>query len=307
MKKFFVGVIALSLVCGLAACGSENSSTSSRATTSTTTTTATSEEIITTTATTTTITATTSTSSPTYDDGLEFIGENTLDDGTVLKGYMYDDDCALMQVYFINNDPKTNMLNFCTLVKNAEDNLSSVDNKPSSISWWVFCEEDLVFTIEKSKQNDGTYFSQLGAIWYNDEYKKACENIEYEDFENDTDTTKEISYPTVYEDDNVTIQFYGIGKDEYGNKDSVIFYVKNKNNYEITIQCSSISLDGIQIDGSHSMSDEVAPLSKAKVYASYRSGIDNKNPSSISGVLHIIDFSGEHFDSYEATFVNVKI
>lgn len=122
-----------------------------------------------------------------------------------------------------------------------------------------------------------------------------------------TTTAAPITYPVLYEDDNVKISFYEIGKDTYGYEDSVIFYVENKNDFEITIQCSSISLDGIQIDGSHTMSDEVAPLSKAKVYACYRNGIDNKNPLTITGVLRIIDFSDEHFDTYDAQFVNVSV
>ena len=41
MKKFIAGVIALSLVCGMSACGSGDSSSSSENTTATTTTTTT--------------------------------------------------------------------------------------------------------------------------------------------------------------------------------------------------------------------------------------------------------------------------
>lgn len=58
MKKFIAGVITLSLVCGMSACGGGDSSSSSENTTATTTTTTTSEE---TTTTTTTAEATTST------------------------------------------------------------------------------------------------------------------------------------------------------------------------------------------------------------------------------------------------------
>ena len=56
------------------------------------------------------------------------------------------------------------------------------------------------------------------------------------------------------------------------------------------------------------MSDDVAPKSTAKVYARYHESIENENPSRISGNLKIIDFnySNSHFDTYDATFVNVK-
>lgn len=113
---------------------------------------------------------------------------------------------------------------------------------------------------------------------------------------------------TVYEDNNVKIEFDSIGKDEYNYDDAVIFKVTNKQNFQITIQCDSIALDGIQIDGRPTMSDEIAPKSTGKIYASYDEGsITNISPSKISGVLRIIDFGDdEHFDSYDATFVNIK-
>lgn len=115
-------------------------------------------------------------------------------------------------------------------------------------------------------------------------------------------------YPTVYEDENVKIQYYEVGS-YMGHYDSVIFRVTNKRDFQITIQCDSISLDGIQIDGNPTMSDEVAPKSTAKVYARYHDGVDNKSPTKISGNLRVIDFdyNNKHFDSYDATFVNIAI
>ena len=122
--------------------------------------------------------------------------------------------------------------------------------------------------------------------------------------DSETAEPETINYPLVYEDDNVKIEYCGI--EEWYYSECVVFCVTNKNDFEITIQCSSISLDGIQIDGDPTMSDEVAPQSKAKVYAKYDS-IENKEPTSISGVLRVIDFSRDNFDSYDATFVNVEI
>lgn len=65
MKKFIAGVIALSLVCGMSACGSGDSSSSSESTTATTTTTTTSEETTTTTTTAETTTTTEETTTTT--------------------------------------------------------------------------------------------------------------------------------------------------------------------------------------------------------------------------------------------------
>ena len=114
---------------------------------------------------------------------------------------------------------------------------------------------------------------------------------------------------TVYEDSNVKIEYYDIIKGyPYDWYDSVCFTVTNKRDFQITIQCDSIALDGVQIDGHPSISDEVAPKSTGKIYVKYSDGITNISPSKISGNLRIIDFNydNKHFDSYDATFVNVK-
>lgn len=115
---------------------------------------------------------------------------------------------------------------------------------------------------------------------------------------------------TVYEDSNVKIEYYDIIKGyPYDWYDSVCFTVTNKRDFQITIQCDSIALDGVQIDGDPSMSDKISPKSIGKIYASYDEGsITNINPSKISGNLRVIDFNydNKHFDSYDATFVNVK-
>lgn len=141
------------------------------------------------------------------------------------------------------------------------------------------------------------------------EYKIKFSSVKVE---NKTYTLSEFTEPvpnTLYEDDNVKISFAGIRTGYlYSSYDSVCFTVTNKCDFQITIQCDSISLDGIQIDGNPTMSDDVAPKSTAKVYARYHESIENENPSRISGNLKIIDFnySNSHFDTYDATFVNVK-
>jgi len=110
----------------------------------------------------------------------------------------------------------------------------------------------------------------------------------------------------IFEDNNVKINYLQIGIDFFN--DAVIFWVENKTDYVLTIQCDTLSLDGIVIDGNSTMSDDVAPKSKGKVYTAYSDGITNKNPSFISGQLRIIDFSRELFDfSYDAKFINIVL
>ena len=296
MKKI---IITLLLIAGLSACGASEGPSSVAETTTTTTAT---EE-------TTTTTTVTTTETPTLDDSesnIEYVGEKTYDDGTVVKLYLYNENIYLSEVYLYNDDPNDSINKFTAIAATAEVNLENASTKPDYFIWRVYNNDNLVFIATSVLGDDGTYSpSPSGIVWYDDDFEKAADNLNTPDTTIDDDEFE--TYPTVYEDDNVTIKFCGIGKDYYDIDDSVIFYVENKNDFEITIQCSSISLDGIQIDGDPVMSDEVAPLSKAKVYASFESGIDNKNPSFISGVLSVIDWSTEHFMPYNATFRNVDV
>lgn len=108
----------------------------------------------------------------------------------------------------------------------------------------------------------------------------------------------------VYEDDNVKINYYKIGKSS--TMDSVIFKVENKTDVVVTIQCESLALDGETIDGSNICSDDISPQSKGNAYVIYNT-ITNRDPSYISGQLRVIDFSRELFNSYDVSFVNVGV
>lgn len=296
MKKI---IITLLLVAGLSACGASEGP-SSVAETTTTTTTATEE-------TTTTTTATTTTETPTLDDSesnIEYVGEKTYDDGTRVEAYSSGDDEIMYVMYVQSDDPQTNLKSFVNTVSIIESNFEERNDKPSQLNWWLFHDNDAILNLVTNLNDDGSYSSALGAIWLNDEYEKASKNL---DINADNTTSNEVTYPTVYEDDNVTIKFCGIGKDYYDIDDSVIFCVENKNDFDVTIQCQLISLDGVEINDDPTMSDKVPALSKAKVYAAFENGIDNKNPSFISGVLNVIDWSTEHFMPYNATFRNVDV
>lgn len=106
------------------------------------------------------------------------------------------------------------------------------------------------------------------------------------------------SYDTlVYEDEKVKIFFSGI------TEDGVSFSVENMTDTNITIQASSISINGVSTNDIM-MSDDVAPQSTGKVIARCDDFPENTEVTTIGGQLRVIDFS-RSFSSYDATFSNV--
>jgi hypothetical protein len=103
----------------------------------------------------------------------------------------------------------------------------------------------------------------------------------------------------LYEDDKVKISF--LKTTSFGME----FMVVNKTDVVLTIQADTLAVNGLSVSGYISMSDDVSPQSKGKVTA--RCDITNYNESTktISGQLTVINF--KNYDSYKATFVNIKV
>lgn len=336
MKKFIAFCLSLTMGCTIfAGCGKadkdKKEKTNEKKSTTTTTvaeTTATEKAATTTTA------AEDSTSvSDSYDEpNFEVINERTLDDGTEITIYQSEKESSLsVSIEFGTDDIVSNLIIFTNCFSALQEETNESDFFKSIVVYGNY--DGKTRCANEVRKRDGEYKSAIGTIFYDEEYENTYNSImdgtidlsEYTTSNSESDskpsstakvtTTKPTTttskpdpkaeeYTSIYEDDNVKIEFYGIETKSYD--ECVAFYVTNKNDFEITIQCSSISLDGIQIDGDPIMSDEVAPQSKAKVYARYDS-IENKNPSTVSGVLRIIDFSREYFDSYDVTFINVEV
>lgn len=274
--------------------------------------------------------------------GFELLNERTLNDGTKVKVFQNVEESSVsISINYSTNNIVSNLLVFMNFFSACRDAANKTDFLEKIVIYGNY--DGRTRCADEIRKIDDEYDSPTGMIFYDEEYKSTYKSIldgtidisesttdssestsdhakddtqsASDDKKDDTESASDNSttsepepkaeeYTSIYEDDNVKIEFYGIETKSYN--DCVVFYVTNKNDFEITIQCSSISLDGIQIDGDPIMSDKVAPQSKAKVYARYDS-IENKNPSTVSGVLRIIDFSREYFDSYDVTFINVEI
>lgn len=102
----------------------------------------------------------------------------------------------------------------------------------------------------------------------------------------------------VYKDKRVKISYKEI------NEDGVVFEVQNKTNANITIQADSVSINGVSINDI-TMSDDVAPKSTGTVVAGCSVDTSQK-VKKVGGQLRIIDFNSS-FETYDATFVNVKV
>ena len=217
MKKIICYLASITIVVGMTACRNSDSSSADTSSDNTEIT-ASSTNTTTTTTITTTITTTSKPEPITKSepDDMELVYEKVLFDNSVIKAYLYDDDCVLSQVYFSNDDPKTNIVNFSITASSVESEFANSDFKPSSISWWAFYEEDVVFTIMSNKQSDGTYSSPLGIVWYDNDYKIAYENgINNDDTVDENSFDEEYTLITQYEfDDGTEIELYSEGADK---------------------------------------------------------------------------------------------
>lgn len=108
---------------------------------------------------------------------------------------------------------------------------------------------------------------------------------------------------TIYEDEQVTINYLRVEED--GRKWQVVFWVENKTEKQLTIQDDSIAMDGITLSGSVIMSDEVAPHSKGKVYATLYEEPPTMTPTVISGQLRV--YSDTFSNMFYAKFVDVVV
>ncbi len=114
---------------------------------------------------------------------------------------------------------------------------------------------------------------------------------------------------TVYEDDNVVIEFAGTSTKELAYTDIVYYYanfnIKNKTEKELTFQPDAISFNGIsyQLTGS----EEVAPMSTGKIsFYTTEEVLPLSGINKTSGTVRVIDFEADITDwSYDAKWVNV--
>lgn len=115
---------------------------------------------------------------------------------------------------------------------------------------------------------------------------------------------------TVYNDENVTIEFAGCSVEKpYSWVDTVYYYVnfniKNKTNTELTFQPDSISFNGLSYNNFIG-SEAVAPQSSGKISFYTETQIPTSGISKTSGQISVIDFSKNLLEmSYDAKWVNI--
>ena len=113
----------------------------------------------------------------------------------------------------------------------------------------------------------------------------------------------------LYTDENVAIYFDQCRTSEYLFYDyEIVFEVENKTDTTLTFQVESMALDSISIPSSSiTMSDEVAPQSKGRIYLRIRDESIPLDPDLISGELVVIDFAATPMRSYKAKFINIDL
>lgn len=104
----------------------------------------------------------------------------------------------------------------------------------------------------------------------------------------------------LYEDEKVKISYLQL------TSTGMEFMVENKTDVVLTIQADTIAVNGLNVSGYITMSDDVSPQSKGKVTANFSTVEFTDEVKTISGQLRIVDFDNM-LDSYNAKFVNVEI
>ena len=102
----------------------------------------------------------------------------------------------------------------------------------------------------------------------------------------------------LYTDEKIDIYFWDI------DKEAVYFVVRNKTDINITIQADSISINR-RSTSDIILSDDVAPHSVGIIDADCEIDYEG-DVQTVGGQLRIIDF-GNHWRTYDATFVNVEV
>jgi hypothetical protein len=113
---------------------------------------------------------------------------------------------------------------------------------------------------------------------------------------------------TIYEDDYVSIEYLGCEVTEgLFAEETMVFNVHNFTDVELAFQGSTLAIDGVSL-GYVSGSDAIAAKSTGKVRFSTEESFPTMQPSIISGVLTVIDFSELLLSrSYDISFVDITV
>lgn len=121
---------------------------------------------------------------------------------------------------------------------------------------------------------------------------------------------RQMANTTVYEDQNVKINFLRVEKSKYDDDEVKVFCdVQNKTNETLRIQCDALSLNGYCFNNVI-MSDDVSANSIGTVETTLQnfnfSWVDIDNITTFGGEYRIIS-KEKNFKTYEATFINKSL
>lgn len=122
-----------------------------------------------------------------------------------------------------------------------------------------------------------------------------------------TETDEPAHDVLIYDDEYVSISYRACELDKHG-KEQMLFYVVNKTDGQLSFQADSFAINGESL-GHISGSDRIAAQSKGKVAFDAEEAFPTLTPTTISGVITVIDFSKSVLPerSYDVSFVNVEI
>ncbi|MGI6152499.1 MAG: hypothetical protein ACOYJB_01515 [Christensenellaceae bacterium] len=111
----------------------------------------------------------------------------------------------------------------------------------------------------------------------------------------------------IHDDEYVTIGYLGCEINDW-DEFEMFFYVVNKTDAELTFQADSLAVDGEDL-GYVGGSDHIAPQSRGSISFYTDEVFPMQSPSTISGVISVIDFEEETLPSfsYPVSFINIEV
>lgn len=223
--------------------------------------------------------------------------------------YAYDENNHFTVAIF--KEANTEKLKVAAYCDYSQDNLGLMQNDFLHIWMYPYSESIDIGLFVSVGEESYTYISDNGSVLMNtiplesskdipESYVDRFEEMSTKltDFYAKYGITDKTYNTLVYEDEKVKIFFSGI------TEDGVSFSVENMTDTNITIQATSISINGVSTNDII-MSDDVAPQSKGNVTARCDDFSPSTTVSTISGQLRVISFS-RNFSSYDATFSNIN-
>ena len=257
MKKIVIGIIALTMILTMSACGNtEETASSVVATEQTTTEETTTKETTTTKGTTTTSEVTTTETetaeneADTDEDKFELLSSDELsDDGSMIEIYQNQEEFSwTIKLKFNSDNKEKNIVLYAQVLKAVQEQASDI-GMPSNLALAGYYKDEMLFTCMMSRENS-KYISSMGTIFLDDQYQDTFNSI----LNGDIDLSEYGVVPDeeintlIYDNNGIKITYKGIDEDESMFGPKIKLLIENNTDENYTVQVRDFSINGYMVD-----------------------------------------------------------